>query len=182
MKNCQVLSNTAFYYKSRECRTCSFPNKYGYYGYYRPPKVSHCGACNNCVRGFDHHCSLLNNCVGRRNLKYFCIFLIVSFLTGVTLSLSSISQLILMMLRYRRVHSLSVQSLHESNPDSQLTSSKSLAVTGVGLSFFILTNFFSFTFLCRRMKMHFFVMTALQEFGIVLVFFTIMGYAYHELP
>ena len=116
--NCPVLSNTAFYYRSRECKTCSYPKKYGYYGYYRPPKVSHCGVCNNCVRGFDHHCSLLNNCVGSRNLKFFCLFILISFLTGVTLSISAVSQLILMMLRYQRVHALSIQTLQEDHPDA----------------------------------------------------------------
>jgi len=49
------------------------------------PKSSHCGACNNCVKGYDHHCTLLNNCVGQRNLRSF-ILLLVSTWTFFTLS------------------------------------------------------------------------------------------------
>ncbi|CAG9326253.1 unnamed protein product [Blepharisma stoltei] len=39
--------------------------------------AKHCGYCDRCVDGFDHHCKWLNNCVGKKNYKYF-IFLILS--------------------------------------------------------------------------------------------------------
>eukprot|EP00824_Muranothrix_gubernata_P020795 TRINITY_DN4169_c0_g1_i2.p1 TRINITY_DN4169_c0_g1~~TRINITY_DN4169_c0_g1_i2.p1 ORF type:complete len:316 (+),score=47.20 TRINITY_DN4169_c0_g1_i2:60-1007(+) len=55
-------------FKLKYCETCNI---------YRPPRCSHCGLCNNCVERFDHHCPWVGNCVGRRNYKWFCLFLYV---------------------------------------------------------------------------------------------------------
>ncbi|OMJ82976.1 hypothetical protein SteCoe_16187 [Stentor coeruleus] len=51
----------------------------------------HCGPCERCVDGFDHHCVWLNNCVGRKNYKHFFISLAGLFMNSgivVTFALS----------------------------------------------------------------------------------------------
>eukprot|EP00349_Pseudokeronopsis_sp_Brazil_P000331 CAMPEP_0202960502 /NCGR_PEP_ID=MMETSP1396-20130829/4642_1 /ASSEMBLY_ACC=CAM_ASM_000872 /TAXON_ID= /ORGANISM="Pseudokeronopsis sp., Strain Brazil" /LENGTH=264 /DNA_ID=CAMNT_0049679753 /DNA_START=432 /DNA_END=1226 /DNA_ORIENTATION=- len=50
------------FYQPRYCTTCLI---------IRPPLSSHCGACNQCVKMWDHHCNLINNCLGANNYKYF---------------------------------------------------------------------------------------------------------------
>nr|XP_025043036.1 probable palmitoyltransferase ZDHHC1 isoform X3 [Pelodiscus sinensis] len=49
-------------------------------------KSKHCGTCNKCVCGFDHHCKWLNNCVGERNYWLF-LNSVVSAILGLLLLL-----------------------------------------------------------------------------------------------
>ena len=53
-------------FTERKCETCKI---------IRPPMASHCSVCNNCVLEFDHHCDFVSNCIGKRNHKYFYLFL-----------------------------------------------------------------------------------------------------------
>lgn len=49
------------------CRECNF---------LRPLRAAHCYTCGLCVEELDHHCDVLGVCVGRRNIRFFALFLV----------------------------------------------------------------------------------------------------------
>ncbi|KAK2592149.1 Eukaryotic peptide chain release factor GTP-binding subunit [Conoideocrella luteorostrata] len=74
----------------KHCRTCNI---------WRTPRAHHCRLCDNCVDGHDHHCVWLNNCVGKRNYRYFFIFVTSATILAGYLIATSLTQILVHMQR-----------------------------------------------------------------------------------
>ncbi|KAF2000769.1 palmitoyltransferase erf2 [Amniculicola lignicola CBS 123094] len=70
---------------TKYCKSCNI---------WRPPRAHHCRVCDNCIETQDHHCVWLNNCVGRRNYRYFFVFVCAATLAGFFLLGASLAHIL----------------------------------------------------------------------------------------
>ncbi|KAF2467239.1 zf-DHHC-domain-containing protein [Lindgomyces ingoldianus] len=77
--------NSAMEVPTKYCKSCNI---------WRPPRAHHCRVCDNCIETQDHHCVWLNNCVGRRNYRYFFVFVTSGTILGLFLLGASLAHIL----------------------------------------------------------------------------------------
>ena len=68
-KNRNKIKKITKHNKHKFCDSC---------GVQRRHKAYHCGRCDVCIEGYDHHCPWISKCIGKGNLSFFNIFLCIT--------------------------------------------------------------------------------------------------------
>jgi len=110
--------------RKRKCHGCMV---------YKPDRVHHCQACNQCVLRMDHHCPWIANCVGFRNYKHFLLVLFYGVLSLAFL-------LIAMRIRFSHVFSPILDMNYFLRRDLPIA----CAFIVCALLFLVLASFFTF--------------------------------------
>jgi palmitoyltransferase ZDHHC9/14/18 len=119
--------------KLTNCHTCNV---------IRAPRTSHCAECDNCVERFDHHCIWLGNCVGKRNYKYFILFIFA-------ICISSIYQISIC---------IAIIAYYSNVENYKMRTDISKIVLGLAASVLLFDASFLFIFLIKLLILHFSLM------------------------
>ena len=65
-------------------------------GVLRPPRASHCRETDRCIEKWDHYCPWVGTAIGRRNYRWFLLFVLSTVALAGYAAVASVSRLVLM--------------------------------------------------------------------------------------
>lgn len=112
----------------------------------KPERTHHCSKCNRCYLKYDHHCPWIANCIGLKNHKNFYVFLWLSCISTMIISITLIYPIV-QLFRSEKVSSYVFSLfLHYQEYFIALTISLFIALTfAVGTLLMIITHTYIIT-------------------------------------